>query len=217
MSNGWFAPLDDEDRQLVISSLINETVRLIATNSGAPWLMLAAPPLQILSKRALQIWSGGQHRPTFAVAVNGREAPVDYRDLGGVELDATSLLQRRTTATQEISGELTTNRLNNQELRQGDPVALVVNNASWLSRRNGLLVPAKFGEPFRIRVPRGNYLLSAYSLDSTGAREVDPVTAIGVRSLSRWASLPTPIFLQPRDTAMTPCDVDRSSQTANVD
>lgn len=200
---GWFAPLDDEDRQNLVRGFITVGVGVAATLTGQPWLMFAAAPLQVLTKRARRMWTGVNNRPTRAFAVGGQQSLVTYQPFSGVDVNVTPLLQRRTARTQEIAGQFITSDVGGQGLRQGDPVALVINSTSWRSQNNGVVVPAKFGEPFRVRVPRDDYSLSAYSLDSRRQPRVDPVTAIGVGHLLLGAALATPIVLRQRQAVMT--------------
>jgi hypothetical protein len=196
--------LDDEDLQNLISGLINFGLGVAATMSGQPWLMGVAAPLKVLTKRAVQMWTGGSNQPTRAFAVSGKQSLVAYRPPWGVEADLIPLWQGQTVLTQEITGQFTTSGAGGRRLRFGDPVGLVITSASWQSQDNGLVVPAKFGEPFRIRIPWGDYNLSAYSLESNSQPRVDPVTAIGVGHVPPALTAQTrPIALQQRQTVMT--------------
>jgi hypothetical protein len=200
MSEGLFARISDEERQLVVGSWTNAVVNMAAVSSGAPWLIFASVPLQILARRFTDMWFGDGNRPARAFAVGGRNSRVWHRQSTGVYVDATPLFRRNSIMTQTIEGRFASSALSRQALRRGDPVALVVSDASWRTQNDGLVVPARFGEPFRVEVPRGRYKLSAYSLDPRGRPKVDPVTAIGVGSLSRNMA---PVILRPRGRQLT--------------
>lgn len=203
-SSGWFAPLDEEDRQHLISSVISVGLGITATSVGLPWLMFAAAPLDLLAKRASQMWVGANNRPTYAFAVGGRQSEVKYQPDSGVKVNAVSLLGYDTDKTRKIAGQFDTSLFAGQGLRRGDPVALVINSTTWSSSNNGLVVPARFGEPFRIRLPKGDYSISAYSLDTVQQQLVDPVTAIGAKYLRRGVQMSTPMLLRERQSPMTP-------------
>jgi len=79
--SGWFAPLDDEDRQHLISSFLSVGVSITASAVGMPWLMFATAPLDILVKKAYQMWTGANNRPVRAFAVGGQQALVKYQGL----------------------------------------------------------------------------------------------------------------------------------------
>jgi hypothetical protein len=178
-------------------------VGVAATMSGMPWLMFAAAPLQILAKRAIHMWTGKSNRPTRAFGVGGQQSYVTYRPFSGVDVDLIPPTQRL-AFPQEITGQFSSSNASGRRLRLGDPVALVLTNTSWKTQNNGLVVPAKFGESFRIRLPLGDYSLSAFSLDSSRQPKVDPITAIGVGHLPRGATaLAKPLGLHERQPVMT--------------
>lgn len=90
-------------------------------------------------------------------------------------------------------------------------MALVLSDASWRSQNDGLVVPARFGDSFAMWVPRGKYNLSAYSLDPRGRPKVDPVSAIGVKSVTR-SSRPgsASVVLRPRGVPFTRSTISES-------
>lgn len=205
MSNSaWFASSDnDEDLQNFISSTISVGFGIAATVTGVPWLMFGAAPLQILAKRALQMWTGKSNRPTRAFGVGGQQSFVTYQPFSGIDVNLIPST-RRLVFPQEITGQFINSNAGARRLLLGDPVALVITNTSWGAQNNGLVVPAKFGESFRIRLPLGEYSLSAFSLDSSRQPRVDPITAMGVGHLPRGATaLTTPLDLHERQTVMT--------------
>jgi len=200
----WFVSSNEEDAQYLVSNLISTGVAITASSLGLPWLMFASAPLQIMVKRAYQMWTGANNRPAYAFAVGGRQSPVKYQPDSGVKINAVSLLGYDTDKTRKIAGQFDTSSFAGAGLRRGDPVALVINSTAWQSSSNGLVVPARFGEPFRIRLPKGDYTISAYSLDTVQQQLVDPVTAIGAEHLRRGAQMTTPMLLRERQSVLTP-------------
>jgi hypothetical protein len=209
LSQGLFSSLSEEERHELVAGWVGVGVTLAATAFN-PLFMLAAGPLQILARRVTDMWIGDGYRPARAFAVGGRQATVQYGS-GGVQLNATPLFRRSAIATQEIAGQFSAYGFRNQALRRGDPVALVLSDASWRSQNDGLVVPARFGDSFALWVPRGKYNLSAYSLDPRGRPKVDPVSAIGVKSVTR-SSRPgsASVVLRPRGVPFTRSTISES-------
>lgn len=197
----FFAPLSDQEQALVVGGWVNSLVGILASSN--PWLALAAPVLQIVVTRGMQMWRGDHRRPTQAFNSAGVGAAVWYRTSSGVAVNAVPLLGNTARTTEVITGTFAGTGAVRRRLRSGDPVAVVLNGTSWGSRSRGLVVPARFGEPFRIEVPRGEYGLSAYAL-AAGSPRVDPVHAIGAMALpARSGLVHSSIVLQPRARQLT--------------
>jgi hypothetical protein len=202
VANRLFSSVDEKDGQLIINGWLTTSMGILATSVGQPWLMLAAPALQVFIRRSFEMWMGDEHRPVRGFSTDERDMAVTYRPGRGVEVDGRPLFRRRTLRTQEIAGRLRTTGRGPHAPRRGDPVALVVNDSSWTTRNDGLVIPARLGDAFRIQVPRGTYNVSAYSVDKEWEPKVDPVTAIGARYLPPGSSMGQ-LALQPRTWALT--------------
>ncbi|CCH34438.1 hypothetical protein ABZ816_37435 [Actinosynnema sp. NPDC047251] len=123
-------------------------------------------------------------RPVRAFDVSG--TPV-RPDLGGNVVTVRPNL----TASAQASG-----------LRQGDPVGLVLTGQQ---NHNGLIVPARLGEPVDIAVPRGTYALGAFAArrDQLFTR-AHPFTAVDGRTVTWGAGRALDLAPRSRPTLLTP-------------
>lgn len=78
-----------------------------------------------------------------------------------LRLSALSLPSGPSHATLSINTTLA-NSARKLGIRKGDPVSLLVTGHNYIQATNGLVVPARIGEPTKIIVPPGNYSVTAF-------------------------------------------------------